>query len=439
MGRDDIEVRALRSAEALAPLRDEIDALNLASRRPCPFATYGYVRATIENDEYAAPGDELLFLCAFRGERLVGYLPLKRSTETTLGVRHGKISLLVWHDTDRPHVVARDGDERVCSEAFFRHLARRERWSSLELVFQDEASALWPVPHLPAWRYYVRRYPNEPNTTIPLGQASLGEFFQRLPGDFRNTVSRMTRRVARAGRVEWVSSHDRAAAPALLELYLDLERRSWKAAAQAGLDRHPRRLAFFRSLCGPEQPLQLAFDLVLLDGVPIAAMMSGMFAGGYYALETTYDSAYADLSPGYLTWLLAIRHGIVEGLRSYNLQSAYSYYKARWNGVNTPTWAVQVFRIPGLPYLRARAGDLKRRFLGAGGPPPAFNETKRTVAEKSAAEVRPSREADAARAEAVLSALVRDGVRVERRSGDSLADALPFELDGGAKPRRRSA
>lgn len=91
MDRDEIEVRALRSLDALAPLRGDIDALNLAARRPCPYSTYEYVRAMFENDEYAAPGDELLFLCALRGGRLVGYLPLKRSRGRSLGVPFDRI------------------------------------------------------------------------------------------------------------------------------------------------------------------------------------------------------------------------------------------------------------------------------------------------------------------------------------------------------------
>jgi hypothetical protein len=423
-----IEVRAYRSIEALLPSKQEIDALNRASRRPCPFASFEYVRAFQENDESSAEGDELLWLCGFREGTLVGYLPLKRTHRHILGRAVPAIELLVWHDTDRPHLVARVDDEPPCAAAFLEYLTRHERWAVIELLAQDEGSALSRLPPLPSWRYYVRRYEIDPNTTIPLQQSSLREFYQGLSGDFRSTVSRMSRRLLQAGRVETLSCHDVRARRPLLDLYLAVERRSWKEAAGAGITRHPRRLGLFRSLCSPEQALQLAYDFVFLDGVPIAGIMSGIFEGGFYALETTYDEACGKLSPGYLTWLLGIRHGMRAQLRSYNLQSAYSYYKSRWNGVSTPTWSVQIYRIPGLPFLHARAGELKRALLRRGPEAPTtFNEVKRSAKEKvQPSTEHPSRTAEAEAAAAVLAQLERQGVQLERLEGPALLEALPF-------------
>jgi CelD/BcsL family acetyltransferase involved in cellulose biosynthesis len=272
-----------------------------------------------------------------------------------------------------------------------------------------------------------------------LGVPSLEAFFRTLPGDFRNTVGRMTRRLCRAGRVEVVSCSDPSAARALLDLYLDLEQRSWKIAAKAGITRNPERLAFFESLCAPDQKLELVYDFILLDGVPIAAMMSGIFLDLYYAFETTYDSAYGDLSPGTLTWLMAIRHGIARGLRSYNLQNAYSYYKERWNGLSTPTQAVQVFRVPSLPFLKAQAGAWKRRLLRSRTDAVLYNEAKRAVEVKPSGEPgsRPPRVAEAALAERILDEIARSGVILDRFTGESLAGVLPFSIE--SSPQQKGA
>jgi len=425
-------VSALRSMAEVAPLGARLDALNLASRRPCPFATSEYLRAFTGHDELARPGDQVLFLCAWRGEELVGYLPLRRTWRRALGLPFRRVELLVSRDTDRPHVVARAEDEAACAEAFYRHLARHERWSSVELGFQDAASALWPVSGLPSRRFRVRQYPDAPNTTVPLPAGTLADFYRGLAGDFRNTVSRLSRRLLAAGRVEAVSCHAPQARRPLLDLYVDVERRSWKEAVKVGLARHPERLAFFHALCEPDQPLQLGFDFVLLDGVPISAMMSGAFGGTWYAFETGYDSAYGDLSPGYLTWLLAFRHGLAQGLRAYNLQAAYSYYKSRWNGVTTATWVAQVHRVPSLPWLKGVLGDVKRALLRR-PEPQRFNQVKRAVESKPSGDPadRPPRAAEAAQAERAFTALVAAGVPLERLSGEALALALPFVVERG--------
>ena len=56
----------------LACFPGELAALNLASRRPCPFSTPEFLSLLLNHDEFAAPGDELLLLLAYAGERLVG-------------------------------------------------------------------------------------------------------------------------------------------------------------------------------------------------------------------------------------------------------------------------------------------------------------------------------------------------------------------------------
>src|SRR4051812_38904408 len=138
-----LRIEVLRSLGAVAPLRDQIDALNLVSRRPCPFSTFEYLETFLAHDEYFAREDELLFLAAFDESRLAGYLPLRKFHDRRFVVPFGHVLPMISHDTDRPHVVARADDEARCCEAFYRYLLDRERgWDLLELPMQDEASGL---------------------------------------------------------------------------------------------------------------------------------------------------------------------------------------------------------------------------------------------------------------------------------------------------------
>lgn len=440
MGRAEttgIRIQALRSLEEVRPLRDAIDALNLASRRPCPFATFEYVATFLAHDEYARPDKKLLFLAAFEGDALVGYLPLCKSRPRLFGVPYTRIDMLVWHDTDRPHVVSRTADEpRVCA-AFYRYLLERERrWSVLEFGMQDAESSLRQLPRLDPLRLYARTYPDMPNTTVPLGYASFAEYFRGLAGHQRRNVSRLCRRLLGAGRVEVISCTDPGGRPDLLDLYLDLERRSWKQAARAGIGREPRRVAFFRDLCGGDQPLQLGFDLVLLDDLPIAGLVSGAFAGGLYGLEMAFDQDYEDLAPGHLLSLAAMRRGLAGHHASFNFNGNYAYYKAKMGGVVTETSAVQIYRVGSLPWLRARGGELLRRLRppqgdGAERHNPARRRVQTANAEesrdeKTGARPRPPRDDERTRARAILRQLEERGVHIERLSGEILERALPF-------------
>lgn len=429
-----LRVEARRSLEAIAPLRGSMDALNLASRRPCPFSTFEYIEAFVRHDEYARPRDELLLLAAFdEGGALVGYLPLMRRRERMLGLPYVRIGMLVSHDTDRPHVVARAEDEARCAAAFYAALLEDERrWSALELGMQDAESALQTVPPLRSWRFFARRFENMPNTTVPLPFGSLGEYLASLTKNERRAFTRRSRSLLAAGRVEHVYSADPRALADLLELYLDVERRSWKEAAGAGIRRDLRRVAFFKALTDASQPLQLAIDLISLDDLPIVGLVSGVFANGVFALETAYDHEYEDLGPGRLLSLLAIGRAIDERRRSINFEGNYAYYKARLGGVVTPTQAVQIFRVGTAPWLHARLGDLRRRLRPPRVVPLDHNpERRRASDDHEPAEVRARlpRDQEREHARAILSALAARGASVLRRSGDALWHALPFSLN----------
>ncbi len=432
----ELTVHPFTSFAELSSIREEMDALNLGARRPCPFATFEYLQTLVAHDEYARPDDQMLFLAVREGSRLVGYLPLRRRRERVLGVECRRIGMLADHDTDRPGLVARAEDEARCCEAVFRHLLTQDRnWTFLELLFQDAESGLDRLPTMASGRFHVRRFENMPNTTAPLPFRSLKEYYKALGSSHRRNVASRGRKLLQAGRVEVVASCDPRARRALLDLFLDVERRSWKEAAQAGIRRHPKRMAFYRELCEPGQPLALGFDIVLLDGLPVAASIAGSFEGTWYSLEVAFDEAYDDVGPGTLLWLMTFGSAIQAGARAYNLGGNYAYYKSRWGGVVTPTAAIQVYRVPSIHWLKARGGELRRRLLGSETASENFNPERRKVAgatdegkpEADKAGPRPVREVEREEARRVLHDLEVAGVPLVRVAGPELEAILPFQ------------
>ncbi len=426
-----LSVRVFRSLAELTPHRDALDALNLASRRPCPFSTPAYVETFLAHDEFGASERELLFLTAFDGDQLVGYLPLRKHRERTLGLPWTKISVLISHDTDRPHVIARREDEARCAQAFYAHLLEHERgWSLLELALQDSESALLEVPPLKPWRHWARRFPNMPVSRAKLPWKSMPEYLGAMPGSHRKNFMRSLRRTFGAGHAEAVSCADPRGLPAMLDLYLALERRSWKAAGHAGISRTPQREAFFRALGEAGQPMRLGVHLLLVDDLPVSGAVTGEFEGVLHGFETCFDQDYEDLGCGHLGVLLAFRHAFSRGLGELNLNGNYAYNKSNFGGVATETVAVQLYRVGSLPWLKARLGQLKQWWRPSDAQAIAFNPERR--AHEQHAEVRPPRLDERAQVRSTLLALEQRGVELERLSGAALETTFAVKPEGGS-------
>ncbi|HEY7724399.1 MAG TPA: GNAT family N-acetyltransferase [Anaeromyxobacteraceae bacterium] len=438
-----LEVRAYSSLDEIAPLAGRLDALNLASRRPTPFATCGYLRAYLAFDEHARAGSAPLLLVAFDGSEPVGFLPMRTAPVGTLGLGATRVELLATHDTDRLTLASRPDDELRCRDAFLEHLTRRGGWSGLVWRTQDLDSPLALQRAPPGYR--LRSFPGDDFCAIPLAHRDVGGLLRSLEKHHRANVRRLARRLLGAGGVEHVSSRGTGGAPELLELFLDVERRSWKRRACSGVGRNPMRVALFRALCGPAAPTgEPVFHFVLLDGVPVAAAMGTSFAGVLYLREIAFDEGFAALGPGNLLLLLVLRDAIAQGEREANLLNLHAYYKARWGAAVTATVDVQLFRVGGILWARALAGDMRRRIRAALGLPPRLPEvaSRRDLApeDRSAAAEAPGalgRAAERSRAAQLLASLEASGVRLRRLSGRELEAALPLDEGGQAQESRR--
>ncbi len=444
-GRGVVVVRCLDDLSQAAPWRAQIDALNRHSDRPDPFSTFAHLQACLRLDEAFAErdGTQLWLLLAFRAERLVGYVALKRVERRVMGCRVATLGFLDTQDADRPHLVARASDEALVGAAVYRHLlARRDEWHQLELVQQGSASTLYPPPRgLDLSNYLLRQWPSLENCTILVRWPSLDGYVEALAKKFRTNLGRQLRGLSAAGRLETIASADPADTPALLELYLGIEPFSWKQGTDATIGRHPRRLALFRALLDPAQPMRVSIQLLLLDGVPVAGLITGAFERGLHALHLVYDDRLNRFAPGSAMLLLGMRQAIVEGHEVFNLRSGFGYYKERWLAQSTPLHVAQVYRAGSLPYWKRRLGDWKRR-LWPGELPPAreqFNPARRDAAARAAHGATPERDIAQRERIAALVAQVRGG-QGECLTSAQLAAILPLGGSGRlAAPGRQVA
>lgn len=360
-----IEVRSFASFAAARSLRADVNELNRISSRPDPFSTFEYLESSFRHDEYFPGGRDiqLWFLVAFSAGQLVGYVALKLFAREVMGVRTNVIGFLVNHDNDRPHVVARQEHSDAVSDAIFKHVLGRSReWSLLELQQQTDTFQSHPASRVFGEKnYLIRDWPTLENCTITCCWGGLREYVNALPKKFRININRQMRHLHDAGNLELLSSSDSKVTPLLLDLYLAIERHSWKSQTRATIGRHPERVSYFKDLLAAHQPMRVSIQILLLDGVPIAGLISGAFMRGLYALNIIYDDALHRLAPGSAMLLLGMRQAINGKYEFLNLLSGFGYYKVQWLAEVSETRAVQIYRVGTLVYWQRLLGDLKRR------------------------------------------------------------------------------
>lgn len=431
-----IEIRCFHSLAEAKPFRDAMNALNLACVRPDPFSTFEFYENYLRNAELfpAAESPRLWLLLAFSEDRLVGYLALKQRLHRVLGLRAMKLDLLSDFVADRPHLVARPEHEKAVSAAIYTYLlSRKKEWSLVEFQQQDAGSPLLPPPaEATTGICQFQKWPNLPNGTIPIRWSSMTAYFAALTKKARSNVSRQMRALLAAGEAQVLTSSDPQTIAPLFELYRSIEPHSWKAQAGVAISLDPQSVDYYAGLMDPAQPMRVWIQVLLLDGIPIAGLISGAFDKGLHALQIVYDDRLARLGPGSAILLMGVRLAIEGGYQYFNLLRGFGYYKARWLAQMTETQSLQIYRI-GTPFFWRRVfGDLKRRWFGKkdGNETALFNPARLELEKTEPANTHVSLVQLAAPQEreryATLIAQVRLG-RGEFLSASDLAAAMPFK------------
>lgn len=449
-----VEIRRFHELADVAPLAPCIDALNLASPRPSPFATYAHLERAVRFASFSrhtAPG-KLWFLGAFTGESLVGFLALKETTTRFFGLPARRLEFLVTRDFDRPCIVAaREYLEEIAHALYCFLIAQRRRWDYLEFGQQDGASILRRMIRETAVRgLAVREFENWENCTVPIQWSSVEQYLEALERKFRANVKRQMRKLFASGELEVLYSSDPANASALLALYCDIERRSWKSSCDHAVGFDPQALAYYRDWFAAGEPFRLEATLLLIDGLPIAGSLVGTFdtgsGAGSYALQIAYDRRYHAAAPGSAIMMLAMHRAIERRHRFVNLLAGFAYYKRQWLADVTPLLAVQVYRVPSAPYLHRWLGDLRRKALPNGQRERRrFNPGRYANGSPACAPVDPQG-GEAGAQDAVVSrgelaqwlAETRRG-RCDCLSSREFASTFPFVREGESPHRRARA
>ena len=373
-----LTVKSFSGLAALEQWAEQIDALNLASARPNPYLSAGYLRCFSEDNEYALGSEAIRLYTVWEEEQLIGCLPLRRVEDRFGPLRGLRLCFLAPFDIEQPGMLCAPEHEKPVAHALVQHLRDCEpQLGMLEFVGQRPGSTLYQTMHQAATaRFRVRDIEIQPFNEVAVTWPDLASYFRALSSSWRSSVARYARKLLGAGTTEVVFAEGGQATGAWVDAFLDLESRSWKHNTSAALARDARRARLFRQVMTGQTGFTPSFVGILMDGVLIAGTMNGSNSGdptqarGMWNCEITFDTSYADLSPGLLVLLLTMHAAIQREEKFVNLLNGFSEYKRRWKAEACETRKVQLIRHWSLPNLRGTVGDLIRDLRRKTARPP---------------------------------------------------------------------
>jgi CelD/BcsL family acetyltransferase involved in cellulose biosynthesis len=308
-----LSVEEVTRAADLAGYREEWQALLARTDGALFFQTYEWLTTWLERFWKDGP---LAFLFVRRDGRLVGLAPLVADEHGRLWCARSVALAANEHTLRAGFLCAENGVEIL--DAVVGHLrATRKGMRMVLMNLRTDSSLL--VDWLPAVarRHHLatstREASSSPVVRFPADwEAYLGSRSAHLRAEIR----RKQRRIEAAGAVlACVAPPTPAECARALEDVFFIERKSWKQTAGSSVDLCPEKERFCRDLaqrCAARGWLRL--HLLYLDSRPVAYVFGVVFRNDFYVIQTSFDDAYRNLSPGFILFTHVLRDACRDGL-----------------------------------------------------------------------------------------------------------------------------
>lgn len=279
----------------LAGIRAAWRDLEARSLEPNVYYAPHYASALLDT---VATGQAVRFATAWKGRRLVAFLPVVRSAVALPGiVPSGRGWQTLYTFGGMPFLDRDHAGE--AADALVRGLA---------LVSAGD----WVLPYVnidgPAIRAVVSALDRKgvPHTAFGVferaalsrGQSFDDHMKEHLSSKRRRGIARNRRRLEELGAVTVESADHGAALAHAVDAFLALEASGWKGARGTALACRPASLAFAKAAFNAEAPGRCRADLLLLDGKPVAAAIAVLSGDTAFTIKGAYDEAYASYGVG---------------------------------------------------------------------------------------------------------------------------------------------
>ena len=310
-------------------------------------------------------GEELAphVVTARRGGELVGIAPLQLRRQRRFGRGYRTLEFLGSPDElARPRLLVPAGDDETLTAILQAIAARRSGW---DMIWLDELeTGGWQAAAIERWAksagLWVRSEPLHPVSWLDKN-GTWQEYLAARSAHFRKRLRAAARRLERECTVAWEQCHGGPDMRRFVDLFLQVEKSSWKARAGYDIGYEAGYRRFYADLLAHNSAALRGHGLALtVDGQPAAVTLGVSGHGRYYSLQIAHDAAFDRYSPGTLLEAREMEWFFGEPeLRRYEFLGGDNANKRRWAGHVMQTCSL-IIRRPGIHMALA---DFRRFYL----------------------------------------------------------------------------
>jgi len=302
---------------------------------------------------------------AIKGDRLVGAIPLQLVRRRLLGRKYRVLEFIGMPDElDRPRAIIAGDDIETLRSLLGAVAARRSDWDILHL--DELEDACWQIDCIEGWAddNGFKRH-RMPLHSVPYleKKGDWEAFLGAKSGHFRKRLRAARRRAARDWDVRYEAGHGGPAMARFVDLFLEVERKSWKFDERVDVGSVDGYRAFYEDLLGNDADELRGHALVqYFDDTPSAVTLGFSSREIYYSLQIAHDARFDRYSPGTLLEAREMEWFFAEtSLQRFDFLGGGNANKRRWTHTATETSSL-IIRRPGLHMAMA---DLLRHRLAA--------------------------------------------------------------------------
>lgn len=339
------------SVDAIARLADPWSALHARSAYRSLYNSHDFIVACVIRlkDTDARP----YVLTARDVDGLVAIFPLQVARLEYHGAQLNVIEYMASWEIDKPYpVIARGAEEAAWSELV--HFLKQEAgpWHRIDLweCRDDLPGVRLLCGGFRRPRYWPRLRPDRKSPLISLESAWDARW--KAHKKMRKKVTRMQRAYGDALRFVVTGNADDW--PALMQTYLDIESRGWKAG-RVGIGRDPDITAFYRDLFGRLAARDaLRFGVLYIGDRPVSIEIAYLEGDTVYFSHGTFDEEFATFSPGMVSTCLFLEHFHGTSHREGDFLAGFAGYMVPWCDRLMDSSQATVYRItPSVLYIFA--------------------------------------------------------------------------------------
>lgn len=366
-----LEARWVDNPEDWQEYREGWDASVERSAHPSIFSTWDFLECSWLH--FARPrGNALAVIALLEDGRPVGFAPLRIAKRRRFGLEMRRLCHLASAQSDRPRPIFPSGREAACASATVACLEKRlGEWDVFEIeqFSSDDALGLALGEWARRARYPLAVEPTSPSPYVNLGPGG-GDVMARLGARTRESLRRHRRRLEAQGGCTLTVFEKPDEMDGALDLFLDMERRSWKPEVQQGAGKDHRNEGFYRELLPRLAREKRTTVMFLTQGSrQLAGEITFRLGDVVYGDQWTFDAAYANFSPGNVLKALALEWHARRGALRYEMYAGFLENKLRWTSTTWDNATLRVFPMRSLRQLVLFAPGILKRLVrrGAGG------------------------------------------------------------------------